>query len=368
MKIKKIEAMAVDLPLKRPIKMSGVEIATSENVFARIETDDGHVGWGEASAAPSMTGETVESMVAAVNFLAPFMVGRDPAEFEENLDEMNWRMYGNASAKTILEMALYDIAGKAQQKSIAELLGGVRRTEVPVLYMLATGDIEVDVVEAAERAQAGVSSMKIKVGGKPVEQDIERTIAIRKAVNGDVQLSADCNQGWSREDAITYVRAASESLDFLEQPVMGHDIEGMAVVAAESACPIGADEGLHSFDDIRKHLEAGAAKGGSLKMIKLGGVTRAFEAAELFEDLGMHVNLAGKVAESSVSSAAVLQIAAAAPSLEWGVSVTSQYLKQDIAKAGQGVDVVNGRVTVPAGAGLGIEVDESALAGMVRKV
>ena len=129
MKIKKIEAMAVDLPLKRPIKMAGVEISTSENVFARIETDDGHVGWGEASAAPSMTGETVESMVAAVNFLAPFLEGRDPADFEENLKEMNWRMYGNASAKTIVEMALYDIAGKAQQKSIAEILGGVRRTE-----------------------------------------------------------------------------------------------------------------------------------------------------------------------------------------------------------------------------------------------
>jgi L-alanine-DL-glutamate epimerase-like enolase superfamily enzyme len=365
MKIKKIDVMAADLPLARPIKMSGVEIATSENVFARIETDGGHVGWGEASAAPTMTGETVESMVAAVEYLAPFMDGRDPEAFEENLEEMNWRMYGNASAKTIMEMALYDIAGKAQQKSIAEMLGTVRRTEIPVLYMLATGNIEVDVVEATERAQAGVTHMKIKVGGKPVELDIERTIAIRKAVNGGVQLSADCNQGWTHKEALAYVAAASESLDFLEQPIMGHDVEGMAMIAAASACPIAADEGLHSVSDVHKHNDMGAARGGSLKMIKLGGVTRAYQAAELFDELGMHVNMAGKVAESSVSSAAVLQLAAAAPSIEWGVSVTCQYLQEDICK--DSLNVVNGRVNVPTGAGLGVEVDEDALSKFIRR-
>jgi len=364
MKIAKIEPFAADLPLERPITMSGVEVAVSENVFARIETDDGLVGWGEASSSPSMTGETVESMMAAIEYLAPFMEGRDPAAFEENLAEMNWRMYGNASAKTVIEMALYDLAGKAQQKPIAELLGGTKRTSIPVLYMLATGNIDVDLAEAAEKAKAGVTNMKIKVGGKPVEQDIERTNAIRKAVNGGVQLSADCNQGWSLDEALAYVRGASESLDFLEQPVMGHDVESMAKIARESACPIGADEGLHNFDDVRKHHEMGAAQGGSLKMIKLGGVTRAFQATQLFDELGMHVNLAGKVAESSVSSAAVMHIAAAAPSIEWGVSVTNQYLKGDVTKSG--VKVVNGQAELPAGAGLGVEVDEAMLKPYLR--
>ena len=124
MKITKIEPIVADFPLLRPIKMSGVEIAISENVFARVETDNGLVGWGEASSSPSMTGETVESMVAAIRFLAPFFIGRDPAAFAENLDEMDWRMYGNTSAKTVLEMACYDLAGKAEQKPISELLGG----------------------------------------------------------------------------------------------------------------------------------------------------------------------------------------------------------------------------------------------------
>lgn len=367
MKITKIEPIAADLPLSRPIKLAGIEIAVSENVFVRMETDNGLVGWGEASSSPNMTGETPESMMAAIRYLAPFLIGRDPADFAANLTEMDWRMYGNASAKTVLEMACFDLAGKAEQKPVAELLGGIRRSRMPILYMLATGDIETDVADAQAKRDAGVVAMKIKVGSKgQVEADIERTREIRKAVNGGVQLSADANQGWSREEAMTFARGASEYLDFLEQPLHGHDVEGMAEIAKASACPLGADEGLHSEQDIRRHHAMGAAQGGSLKMIKLGGVTRAFEGAELFDELGMNVNLAGKIAESSVSSACVLHLGASVPSLAWGMSSTSQYLAEDVVRTP--VKIAEGHAELPQGAGLGVEVDEDALRRFAREI
>jgi L-alanine-DL-glutamate epimerase-like enolase superfamily enzyme len=366
MQITKIEPIVADFPLIRPIKMSGVEIGISENVLVRVETDNGLVGWGEVSSSPSMTGETVESMVAALRFMAPFLVGCDPSAFAENLDEMDWRMYGNTSAKTVLEMACYDLTGKAQQKSIAELLGGARRGAMPVVQMLATGDLETDLADARSKADEGFVAMKIKVGGKPVAEDIERTNAISKALNGAVQLSADANQGWHRDDGLAFARGASAALDFLEQPVMGRDVEGMAMIAGESACSISADEGLHSFEDIRRHHNAGAAHGGSLKTIKLGGLTRAFQATELFAELGMNVNLAGKTAETSVGSAAILHIAAAAPDLAWGVSPTAPYLAVDIVR--NPIKVQGGHVEAPSGAGLGVEVDEDALAKYVRSI
>ena len=366
MKITKIDPIVADLPLKRPIKMSGVEIAVSENVFARFETDNGLVGWGEASSSPSMTGETVESMVAAIRFLAPYLIGRDPAAFSEILDEMDWRMYGNTSAKTVLEMACYDLAGKAAQKPVSELLGGAKRGRMPVVQMLATGDLATDLADARAKADDGFAAMKIKVGGKPLADDIERTKAISEALDGAVQLSADVNQGWSRDDGVEFARAASAALDFFEQPVMGRDVEGMAMIAGESSCLISADEGLHSFEDIRRHHEAGAAHGGSLKTIKLGGVTRAFQATELFDELGMNANLAGKTAETSVASAAVLHIAAAAPNLAWGVSPTAPYLAVDIVR--NPIEVRGGHVEAPAGAGLGVEVDEDELARYTRSV
>ena len=310
MKITEISPVAISLPLTKTFKMDGHVFDTCDNVLVRITTDNGLVGWGEASSSPVMTGETVESMMAAIRYLEPLFIGRDPSELAENLALMNLRLYGNASAKTVLEMALYDLAGKAAQISVAELLGSIRRTRLPVLWMLASGQLDVDLADGKDMLDEGYKSFKIKVGTNPVADDIERALEIRKLVNGGVQLSSDANQGWSREDAITFVEGVGEALDFIEQPVRSDDLEGMAEVQRHAKAPIGADEGLHSFHDIRHHQEMGAAQGGSLKMIKLGGVTRAYEAACLCDELGMHVNMAGKIAESSISSAAVLHIAA----------------------------------------------------------
>src|SRR3546814_9946455 len=92
---------------------------------------------------------------------------------------MDWRMYGNASAKTALEMAFFDLAGKAAQKPVAELLGGIRRTRMPILYMLATGDLETDVADAKAKKDAGVVALKLTVGSRgAVHADIERPRAI----------------------------------------------------------------------------------------------------------------------------------------------------------------------------------------------
>ena len=356
MKITDIKAIPISLPMTKPLKMAGFVFNSSDNVLVKVSTDKGLVGWGEASAAPGMTGETIESMVAAINYLTPFFIGRDPSEFSGNLSLMDFRLYGNASAKTLLEMAFYDIAGKAQQKTVAELLGTVKRSKMPVLWMLASGKLEEDLKDAGQKLEEGFKSFKIKVGTNPVEEDVERSIRIRDLVNGEVQLSADANQGWSREKAVDFVKNVGETLDFVEQPILGSDVEGMALIQRNSKVDIGADEGLHSLRDIKTHKEMSAAKGGSLKMIKLGGITRAFEAACVCDELGMNVNMAGKVAESSISSAAVLHISAAAPSLNWGLSITKQYVEKDLVR--NPIVVESGQAVLPDGAGLGVEVDE----------
>jgi muconate cycloisomerase len=359
MKIARITPIAVSLPLNQPFTMGGSEFVATYNMFVRMETDDGLVGWGEASSAPSMTGETIASMMAAARHLEPFLIGRDPTAFAANLAEMDRRMYGNASAKTALEIAAYDLAGKAMQKPVAELIGGTRRTRMPVLWMLASGQADADAADGRAKCDEGFSAFKIKVGGKSVAADVARTLAIRRAVNGR-QLSADANQGWDEDQATAFVDGVGDALDFIEQPVMGHDLGAMTRIARRAKAPIGADEGLHSLADIRRHHELGAARGGSLKMIKLGGVTRACEAAQLCQSLAMKINIAGKIAESSVATAAVLHLAAAAPSLDWGLSITNQYVTADVVR--EPIAVRHGHAELPTGAGLGIEVDEQALA------
>lgn len=174
-------------------------------------------------------------------------------------------------------------------------------------------------------------------------------------------------RAWSAEQAIAYVRAVEDSgLAFFEQPVAGDDLEGMAKVARASRIRIAADEGLHSIADLRRHHEAGAACGGSLKTIKLGGMKPVYDAARLCDELGMKVNLACKMAETGIGNAAILHLAAAIPAVDWGVSLTSQYLADNVLK--QPLGFANGHAEVPSGPGLGIEVDEAKVRRYAREV
>ena len=364
MKITKIDALMVTIPLNQPIKMGGILYTESENILARIELDNGIVGWGEAPSAPTMTGETAPSMKAAIEYLAPFLLNKDPSNFLENMSLVDKLLYGNSSAKAALEIGFFDAVGNSTKKTMSELMGGQRRNRAPVLWMLATGTLPEDNEEAKVKMDEGFSAFKIKVGGSNIDNDIDRARKIRDIAGNKIQISADANQAWSLEEGKKFAESAGAFLDFIEQPVMGNNLEGMAEIALVSRAPIGADEGLHSLDDISRHREMGSASGGSLKMIKLGGVLKALNATKLCDSLDMKVNLAGKVCESSIGSAAVSHLAATAAQIDWGLSITNQYAKIDLVK--NPINVLNGEVCVPEGYGLGVEVDEDKVLSLAR--
>src|SRR3954470_2117036 len=148
MNISRITPIAVSLPLSKPIKMAGVELRTADNVLVRLETGDGTIGWGEAASAPSMTGETVESMMAAIRYLAPYLESASLEDIAGASARMDRALYANAAAKSAIEIALHDALGRTAGKPVYELLGGSRRSRVPALRMIASSDIEADVAEA----------------------------------------------------------------------------------------------------------------------------------------------------------------------------------------------------------------------------
>lgn len=370
MKIKHIEPIAVSLPMVKPLKMAFEEVARAENVLVRLETDDGIVGWGGAAAAPTMTGETVASMAAAIRYLAPKLEGMSLDDIAAVMVRAGNYLYGNQSAKSVIEIALHDALGRANGKPVHAILGAKRRARVPILRMVGTGKGTAADIEDAKRGQGeGHVAFKIKVGVADPHEDAERTRAICSALDGDGKLliCADANQGWTPDEASRYVReVADTALTFFEQPVAAHDIDGMAQVARASRIPIGCDEGLHSLEDLKRHHDAGAAGGFSLKTIKLGGMRPVMDAALLCEKLSLKINLASKMAETGISSAALLQLAAALPAVDWGVGFSSQYLVEDILKTP--LEFANGHVTVPSGAGLGIEVDEAKVRRYAREI
>ena len=361
MKITRIEPIAVRLPMTRPMKMAGVEIRTADNLLVRIDADNGLTGWGEAASAPTMTGEFVEGMVAAVRYLAPTLTGANFEDLARIAMQLDRSLHGNASAKAAIDMALHDLLGKTLGQPVYALLGGQKRQRIPALWMLGTGNADNDVAEARAKVAQGFVAFKIKVGVDDPLADAERTRRICAAIGPGKLISADANQGWSIGQAMAYLGAIGDArLDFLEQPIPAGDMAGLARIAASTRVAIGVDESIHEIADITQHHQSGAAKGCSLKAIKLGGVRIVFQAAQLCETAGMKVNLACKVAESSIATAAVLHLAVSIPSIDWGVSLSSQYLADDIVR--KPLAILHGHATVPEGNGLGIEVDDAKIA------
>jgi L-alanine-DL-glutamate epimerase-like enolase superfamily enzyme len=243
-KIKAIEPIAISLPMKKPVQMAGETVTRADNVLVRVQADDGTVGWGEAASAPTMTGETVASMMAAVDHMASGLRGRAADDFAGASAAMDAAMYGNSGAKAAIEIALYDLTGRATGRPVYALLGAKQRSRVGLLAIVGSEDATADLRDAQARWQGGYRAFKIKVGLGTPEADAERTRIVCAALkrNGACLVSADANQGFAADEAVRYVRLLGDcGLDFFEQPVEAHDLDDMARVAAATPIAISAD-------------------------------------------------------------------------------------------------------------------------------
>ena len=363
-RIADIETYAVRLPLAHRVAMSGEKVSVAENLIVRVTDGEGASGWGEAASAPLMTGETLQGMTAAASFCADRLTGWEVGSIDELPGRIDAVIYGNPGAKTALEMALLDLAGKRAGRPLYDLLGEKFRDQAPVVRLLspASGESETDQVRRS--LDKGIKSFKVKVGLGSVASDLDRCRQIREAAGSEARVSADANEGFGETEGVRFCRGAGAAgLDFVEQPVRAADIAAMRACANASTVPVGADEGIHSVEDIRRLHVAGAAAGGSLKPLKLG-VQNLVSAGFLMRQLGMKVNLAGKVAETSIASAAIAHLAVALPRLEWDVSPTSQYLAHDVTS--EPVAPLGGALAPADAPGLGVRVDAERVGSVCR--
>ena len=358
--IRRLDAIPVALPLKAPMKMANATVATAENLLVRIEATDGTVGWGEAASAPTMTGDTLGGLVAAVReHLAPMLAAKDARTWPALRPLLHQALLGNGGAHSAVEMAVLDLIGRATGRRLIDLVGKPRRNAVKPMWLLGNKTADQDVAEAHARQAEGFHFFMLKIGVKPLAQEIASANAVREALP-KTPLCADANCELTLAAAKTYVEKTRKAdLMFVEQPLAHDDLAGLKALAKSTKVPIGVDEGIHGLPDIEANARAGAG-GISLKLIKLGGITAALEAANICKRLGLSVNIAAKIAESSISSAAALHLACAVPKADWGVSLSHFYLAEDIVK--RPPPLADGLVALPEGPGLGVEVDEAAVA------
>jgi muconate cycloisomerase len=179
-----------------------------------------------------------------------------------------------------------------------------------------------------------------------------------RAAFPDIPLCADANCGLTLAAARRYLAGTRKAgLLFVEQPLAPDDLAGLKALTRANV-PIGIDEGIRSLADVAANAKAGA--GGISLKLKLGGVTQALAAGRLCRKLGLKINVAARIAESSIGTAAVVHLACAVPNVDWGVSLTNFYLAEDVVR--RSLAIRDGVVALPDGPGLGIEVDEAAVA------
>src|SRR5215831_1271287 len=197
MQIGDVRAIQADIPVRRPHKMSFTTLEAVNFVFVRIETDDGLVGWGEAAClgGPTWSEESAESVAATIErHLAPWLRGRDATAIEALNREMARRVQGNPFAKAAVEMALWDLNGKALGVPVHRMLGGRVRDRVPLSWSLAVESPEAEVAEARAKVALGHRIFKIKTAAHPVAHDVERVRRLREAVGPQVSLRVDANR------------------------------------------------------------------------------------------------------------------------------------------------------------------------------
>jgi len=361
--IRRVEAIAVAAPLTKPIVMGGGQrFDRSECLIVRIEASNGLAGWGEASAAPTMTGDTLPGMVHAVErYLAPRLVGQNALNRASLSRSLSTAVVGNSGATAACDIAIHDLVGRHLGVPVLELLGGRARETVRALSQLGNATVAEDIAEAKAKKREGYTFFKLKVGVKPVEEEIEGVHALRNALGADAMICADANMAMSASSARKFVMgAAAADILFLEQPFRDNALAATVALARMSPIPLCADESARSLDNIMEWQRSGAIAGVALKTIKLGGIVPTMRAAIVSDTLGLSLNLASKTGESSIGAATLVHLGYAIPNLDWGININNHYLVTDLAR--QPIRQKNGGVECPTAAGLGIEVDEQAIA------
>jgi L-alanine-DL-glutamate epimerase-like enolase superfamily enzyme len=327
----------LEVPMEKPIKMSGETVTHAQTLLVQLIDSEGREGWGEASSAPLMTGETLGSLAASTAYLLERLTGV-AFDAPESIGPLQERiLYANASAKSCHETALMDLFAQRSGLPLHRLLAdpaavcGPGRLEM--LHMLASGSLEGEMEEARALRRAGYRQWKIKIGSGDAAGDVRRVRALCAELRGDV-VSADANTALSVEAATVIAVAGAETgLTFMEQPFKVGMVDAMTALHRASGLQLCADESIQDTSDIVAHDEAAAAQGVSLKLIKLGGTRALVEAGRLCLARGMRINLACKVAETTISAAATAHAGFAIGDIAWGFSMSNRYLAADLCAA-----------------------------------
>jgi L-alanine-DL-glutamate epimerase-like enolase superfamily enzyme len=362
--ISRIEVFKADFPLVEPFRTSLAEIDTAQNIFVRVHSQGGLYGTGEARPNPVVTGETQETTFAAASLLAETIVGEPVQAIEAHTSTMERRLKKNSSAKSAIDIALYDLLGKLTEMPVYALLGGKRR---PIFtdHTVSIDEAGVMADKAREIQEMGIRAIKVKLGGEK-DEDVERIRRIREATGYEIELRLDANQGWDYKTALAVLKELEPfDIRYCEQPLAYWDSAHMGRLRDQTHIPIMADETLFAAHEAFRLAADGCCDYFNIKLSKAGGITGGLKINTIGEAAG-HACMIGCMTESRLAMSAGAHLMTARPNIRFADLDGHTSMKSDPILGG--VQYSGGEMLLPEAPGHGADVDAEFLAGCEMRV
>ncbi|MEN5145843.1 muconate/chloromuconate family cycloisomerase [Brevundimonas diminuta] len=367
--IERVEAIVLDVPTIRPHVLSVATMQSQTVVLVRLYCADGVEGVGEGTTIGGLNygGESPEGVKLAIDtYFAPLLIGADTTRPAMIMERLRRSIIDNRFAKNAVETALLDIQGKRLGVPVSELLGGRVHDRLPVLWTLASGDTARDIAEAEVMLASGRhTAFKLKIGKRPVQEDIAHVAAIKLALGDRASIRVDVNQAWSEAAAKRALPLLAEAgVDLIEQPIRAHATAGLARLTAMGLVPVMADEALQGPESGYALACSQSADVFALKIAQAGGLTACKRLADVARSAGVAL-YGGTMLEGPVGTIASAQLFSTLPEIEFGTELFGPLLLTEELLA-EPLHYADGCLTVPNGPGLGLKLNEDAIAALRR--
>ncbi len=328
-------------------------------MLVRLYCSDGTVGVGEGTTIGGLAygAESPEGMKLAIDtYFTPLLLGTNANAVPAIMARLNTAIQDNRFAKSAVETALFDGLGKRTGLPVSHLLGGRMRDSVPVAWTLASGNTAKDIDEAERMlAQARHRIFKLKIGRRPVKDDVAHVAAIKKTLGDRAEVRVDVNMAWSPLQAQRGLAGLVDAgCSLVEQPVRRADV--LADLKGRFPIALMADESLTGPASAFALARDSAADVFAIKIEQSGGLRAALQVAAIAESAGIEL-YGGTMLEGAIGTIAAAHVFATVNQLQWGTELFGPLLLTEEILA-EPLNYSNFELQIPQGPGLGIVLDE----------
>lgn len=366
MRIKSLEAVPIFIPFEATTRWHWGCREGANRLIVKLSTDNGIIGWGE----------TTSGAIHTIKAIEPLIVGENPFDIEKILSKYHYILIDNNTALEYsagIEIAIWDIIGKALKQPICNVIGGNYRTRIPIAlwsFYRYKGEKGIGGESTPEQVadfcyskikEQGFTTIKLKFGVMEPAVETETVRAVREKVGNQINIRIDPNGAWTLGTAMNVMKNVEKyNLEYIEDPIAYTNIEGMARLRRLFKTPICANGIVHTHYDLAQVIRQGAADIVLADVQMQGGIYNSKKLAAVAEAFGIGLSVHGSE-YLGITMAAQLHFISSTPHITYAADAYYPHLKDDILKAGK-LSCEKGYMKVPGGYGLGVEVDEDKIA------